>query len=604
MLGVVTTGATPVSIPVELVADGKTEPAYGLVVSLTVTTNDGREEKGLCRVTAMLGENTQLRDPNHRAILTQYGTLEGITGNADVVQATLTPQSVYRNVNGRWVPHGGAFSFVPPTGVPVALATPDELKELALATTRDLFHVGTISGTDTPLPMSLPDFGTRRGASNGGLFGPSGSGKTHLAAKIIAAQLRHKNMGILVNDVQGQFSSNNVARELGIDLRQIAHLMGRPVRQCSIMHDLRLPEDGELFVAMLRSGRGTDFVASTGHLGVTGSGKGDEVAAHLTTWLTRNPGWSEKTPQELINDIVEHVQALTLSGQVYATINVETDQDGNTSVPYDTSKPGNRLWHQLDAINNPEDRPHLDGPGRLKTLLETLTPVLSVFSPTNTQGTDRTPIRDVMRELTGTETPKPLTLISYAGPRGGFLTSETCQAIILKQIMASMEDQAAYAYSKGRSANMCFVMDEAARYCTRNHPTPAVRECTEHIARNMREVRKYGVGYILILQEPATLEDSVWKQLSNGWRVYGAGLVGDDLRALSGTIEREDTELYRSLPTPSVHNPRYPFLATGSLSPLGVTASPLIFDAYTSTEDWCNHNRSWLGDLYQPGDTY
>src|SRR5699024_10413114 len=165
------------------------------------------------------------------------------------------------------------------------------------------------------------------------------------------------------------------------------------------------------------------------------------------------------------------------------------------------------------------------------------------------------------------------------------------QGVILRAVLSAVERVAQWRYQETDSpANVLVAVDEAARYTSVQARRGDQQELVEDMARYFRELRKYAVGFVLILQEPSALDESIWKQLRNGFRAFAGGLVGNDLEKVREQIGAGGAmRLYEQLAQPSKDNPVYPFMLCGSFSPLAATSSPLFMETFSgrgSSERW------------------
>ena len=228
-----------------------------------------------------------------------------------------------------------------------------------------------------------------------------------------------------------------------------------------------------------------------------------------------------------------------------------------------------------------------------------------MFTEHGPGGATRVPIVDIAKALTtfdigtaGARKAAPFYLLVLAGDVAGpggedtevvkALSRTETQAVILRTLFAHIEGQARWQYSEGReSANLLIAMDEAARY-TSDAGEGTARAIASDMARYFRELRKYGVGFTLILQEPSSMHDSIWKQMRNGFRAFAGGLVGNDFDRVREQVGDADAmNLYRQLAQPSKDNPVYPWMLCGAFSPLRARL-PGFMESFTSNRRWRN----------------
>lgn len=628
-VGVIGSGTTNSELVVDLVGGARTRPLNGRMVLLAPEDMDGASEFALGTVTEIENRNRFHEDPAMRGVIAQRGSLGRLTGSADIKTATVAVQAAFRSENQTVVPAGGSMTFAPNTGEHVHTVTQETIEHLARQTTDDLFYLGTIyrePGID--LPMSVPDFAGPRGASMAAFFGPSGTSKTATGTLYVASQMRHRKMSFLLIDPQGQFTTGSkVGTELPVDLRALAEAQSREVRQLSVAREVRLAEDAEMFTSMLS----TTPIFHARHL-MAASGKTKECADIVGGWLSEQRGWSERSADDLLDGIIEHLMNAARLGTIFASIK-EPEYEGDP-LPIDGTKAGNRLYHNLRSMLHPDeyDREMHDGESRRKAVMKVFAPFLSIFSPTAMDGTTpRVPISEIVTLVTsqvedsaGKRKGRPfvvLTLADQVADDGGqagvvsqALSGKEAQTIILRSLFSALERRARWLYQETDTpANLMVVMDEAARFASARDRRGGdlQRDFAEDLAQYFREIRKYAIGMTLFLQEPAALHDSIWKQLRNGFRAFAGGLVGSDLDRIKEQVgDQGALRLYSSLAVPSGANPKYTFMLCGSISPLSATGSPLFLEVFSGStvavagKKWAEANRSWLPSIYNHSDTW
>jgi hypothetical protein len=236
-------------------------------------------------------------------------------------------------------------------------------------------------------------------------------------------------------------------------------------------------------------------------------------------------------------------------------------------------------------------------------------PIGSLFSPTGPGGESRMKMRYLLHqafERQGSGVPRRMIVLNmaFATPSGADdetvdmikkLNSESTKARILRTLFDNLERIAADDYQKGEKLlNTMVVFDEAWRYAPRSASDPEIKSLAEQLAGYARETRKYGVGWMYVLQSPHTLHPDVWDQLKSGFRALGYGLTGADLELIRAQVDKpESISLYRSFTQPSKANRQYPFMLVGAISPLSFTMAPLFTTVYFDYEAWVEANSDW-----------
>lgn len=600
-VGVVGSNSSTGSLTVDLVGDSRNRSLNGRLVLVSPENYDGTTEYGVGTVTEITTTNTYHEDPALRGVIAQQGAIGNLTGRGDIKTAKIDMQSAFRHDGEALSAIGGSLSFAPSTGESVFLANADSVRSLCERTTKDLFYMGTVhQQKDIPLPLSFHDFSDARGAEMSAFLGPSGAGKTRLATMFAASQMRHTRQAFLLIEPQSQFTTNSkVKRELGLDLRALADAQGREVKQISVARQIRLPEDPALLCDLLA---GASFFGANRLIGANNqaSNAHDVVEAYLEA----TPKWSSMTTEELLNRVLQHL--------------VERVENDAVVV---SKAPKERLQRNLQAaLDGDAD----GGQARYDALMRVFGPLHSIFSETTTQGTARLKMNEIVKALcdpdigsAGNRRARPFYILTLADQSADSEGRETevskamrnskTQMVILRTLFSALEAEARWLYQSEdlSTANLMVIMDEAARFTSDSHKDPEQKAMSSDMARYFRELRKYAVGFTLILQEPSALHDSIWKQLQNGFRAFAGGMVGNDLDKVREQVGGGGSmSLYQQLARPSKDNPIYPWMLCGSISPLSVTSTPIFMEAFTRPEDWESANKAWLPGTFNISDIW
>lgn len=600
-VGVVGSNSSTGSLTADLVGDSRNRSLNGRLVLVSPQNYDGSTEYGVGTVTEITTTNTYHEDPALRGVIAQQGAIGNLTGRGDIKTAKIDMQSAFRHDGESLSAIGGALSFAPSTGEPIFLANADSVRALCERTTKDLFYMGSVyQQKDIPLPLSFHDFSDARGAEMSGFFGPSGAGKTRLATMFTASQLRHTRQAFLLIEPQSQFTTNSkVKRELGLDLRALADAQGREVKQISVAQQIRLPEDPSLLCDLLA---GASFFGANRLIGANNqaSNAHDVVEA----FLEATPKWSSMTSEDILNRILQHL--------------IERVENDAVVV---SKAPKERLQRNLQAaLDQDED----GGQERYRALMRVFGPLHNIFSETTAQGTPRLKMNEIVKTLcdpdigsAGSRRARPFYILTLADQSADDEGRETevskamrnskTQMVILRTLFSALEAEARWLYQSEDlgTANLMVIMDEAARFTSDSHKDAQQRAMAADMARYFRELRKYAVGFTLILQEPSALHDSIWKQLQNGFRAFAGGMVGNDLDKVREQVGSGGAmNLYQQLARPSKDNPIYPWMLCGSISPLSVTSAPIFMEAFTRPEQWEQANKSWLPGMFNISDIW
>lgn len=600
-VGVVGSNSSTGSLTVDLVGDSRNRSLNGRLALVAPRNYDGSTEYGVGTVTEITTTNTYHEDPALRGVIAQQGAIGNLTGRGDIKTAKIEMQSAFRHDGQNLAAIGGALSFAPSTGEPVFLADADSVRALCERTTKDLFYMGNVyQQRDIPLPLSFHDFSDARGAEMSAFLGPSGAGKTRLATMFVASQMRHTRQAFLLIEPQSQFTTNSkVKRELGLDLRALADAQGREVKQVSVAQQIRLPEDPALLCDLLA---GASFFGANRLIGANNqaSNARDVVEAYLEA----TPKWSSMDTEGLLDRVLQHL--------------IERVENDAVVV---SKAPKERLQRNMQAAL---DRDPDGGQARHDALMRVFAPLHNIFTDTTAQGQPRLKMSEIVKALcdpdigsAGNRRARPFYILTLADQSADSEGRETevskamrnskTQMVILRTLFSALEGEARWLYQSEDTgtANLMVIMDEAARFTSDSHKDPEQKAMAADMARYFRELRKYAVGFTLILQEPSALHDSIWKQLQNGFRAFAGGMVGNDLDKVREQIGTGGPlGLYQQLARPSKDNPIYPWMLCGSISPLSVTSAPIFMEAFTEPARWGEANKAWLPGMFNVTDIW
>jgi hypothetical protein len=589
-IGVVGSPSTTNEVTVDIVGDAAKRPLSGSLVLLPQSL-DGRQEYALGTVVDIETVNQWHENTSMRGVIAAHGRLLGLSGRADVKGATVSVQAVYTLEGGCFKPAQATLSMSPSTGEDVLRVNNSILSEITRSQSEETFYLGDIYRmAGTRLPLNPSDFSGKRGAFHAGVFGPSGVGKSVFTTYYIAGQMRHSDLGIFVIDPQGQFATNN---GFTFDLQAVARAFHRNVMVKSLATEVRLPQDRGLFVELLRK---TRFFGAGG-LNIRASQALEAASSAVEDILGRTKSWPDSTAHELLRVLLEGLKRATETGDIYKDLKT----DSKTGQP----KEEGAAWKLLCLI----DEALSDQEGRWDTLLRTVAPVASLFGRFAPDGsTERIKMERLLHLALDRKEQRPYIVLNMAAVSPGddveedvvaltkALNSDTVRARILRTLFESLERIAGDEYRKGENLlNTLVVFDEAWRYAPKWSSDAEIKALSNKLAEYARETRKYGVGWMYVLQSPSELHPTVWDQLKSGFRAFGFGLSGGDLDLVKQQVDRKESiDLYKSFAQPSQMNPVYPFMLVGSISPLSFTMAPLYMTVFNSFEAWREANSGWL----------
>lgn len=563
-VGVVGSPSTTTQVTVDILEDATTAPLHGQLVYLAHPLDD-RVLVALGTVTEIVTQNRWHEDANMRGVLKRYGSLPHLSADGDVRTAEVNVQAAYLAadvdpaVGEAPIESGGSLSMSPTTGAVVGRVTDGFLTQLLRRHSGEIIYLGHIyNHEDVKLPLIIRDFGRADEGGAGeayhtGIFGMTGSGKSAFASYVLAAQLRHRHLAVLIMDPQGQFTSE---RGLPFSLQEWAERLGRPVLTYSISQDIRLQQDASLLAELLSQ---TRFFRDV--LTLRASENRESAIQEFTRALRAVTGWDESTPHDVlrnvINVLVNDAQALQ---RIYAS---QVARD--------------RLQGVLSTL--------LTEPTEFEIAADFFRPLHSLFTPTNFGGGSRVPLFTLLGDVLNPDAdPRPLIIIDFSSQGGGheLLNSTPVKARILRQVCALLNVRAEQLFREDQSLNTVVVFDEAHRFASEAPDGDEAKELAEKLVDYVRTTRKYGLGWTFITQEIGSLRRGVYDQLRV--RCFGYGLTsGTELARLSQTIGNPAArDLYASFVDPGAIRPsKYPFMLVGPISPLSFTGAPVFLSVYT-----------------------
>lgn len=565
-------------IVLRLAPEARNFPLVGSVVYLVNPMGDG-EELALGSITQVTTTNRLLEIPQMQPALAAGGEVRGWTGDAgDLRDATIRVQAAWRRTTTQdpWKSSGPSLRMSPATGTEVFVLNNETVAHL-VETSEDIHYIGHLLGSDrVKLPMSLPDFAGDMGAWHGGLFGMTGSGKTAMSGYLIAGQLRHEDLGVIIVDPQGQWSSEE---GLAFSLQGFAEELGREVKVRRISDDLRLPRSSDLLIDLLRQ---THF---TKDLHMKDPATTESFWYEAKKYFDHRDGWDEQDVEVVLRGLLEHLSTEQVAGRIYLTPEraqrfIERVQETSSD-----TRAFQSAWRNFAPIHN-------------------------LFQPRNAGGERREEVFTSFDEIFQKERsgPKPILILDMSS-RGSFdldnvnveaeefdqiLGRDDIKATILRSIFANMKRASERQFGDGVTLNTLVVLDEAWRYAapTANESSLHISELSKELAGYARDTRKFGIGWFFISQSPRNLNPDIWSQLS--LRLFGNGLSGADLEKMVDIIDSRDSlQLYRMFAPPSATR-QWPFMLVGPGSPLAVTNAPVTFHAYNNFDDFRSDNDAWI----------
>lgn len=599
-------------------------PAVGQTMYFDHELDDGHVYRCLGTVTDITTENNLVADA---ALAYSLSKDMDIHTGADSKVLTLKVQATYRSPdNGEtWTQVGPGLLTSPDTKVRVRLMDEVEMARILKSDLANCSYIGTFRGmADVPMPMLLPGFATKRGATHSAIIGRSGSGKTGLAHTLFFAQMRNEEHGFIVVDPQGQWSSES---GFIFSLQEAARLLGRDVQVLRVSEDIRLPLDVELMSHIMTE---TNLWWTMDRMKRENAQVfGEEVSKQVVRLLQSNPDLS---PRELL---LESLREIAGSRSILSRIYVRGGDAYErlrltlctiTGEPYILEKGPNAGEEEI-----PEQEDLREAERTVEAILKKFHPIVNLFSPKNIQGGERRALggpggflSSVLRVRAKGETAPYIILdmssdtslnarASYARSTGvdndaavmasmrAILDNQDIKAYIVSAVLNEVVRQAETAFAEGGgNLDTKIVFDEAWRFApqpNRVERGSAIYALTKQLAGYALDTRKYGIGWTYILQSPDDLNSTIWKQLTYVWA--GHGMVGADQNMIADlTDDKSQMKLYQQFSSPDSTG-IYPFMVTGPVNPLIFTAAPSFVNIFNDVQDLLNANSSWINEICQ-----
>lgn len=586
VIGITSSPSTTLDITIDITEESKADRALGQMVYVAIE-EDARNVLVMGQIISIRTENRWHADPSFKGVIKRHGTLPHLSGAADNRIATISVQACYDL--GEAKPKGYILGTSPSTGEKVKKMTNEVMDALMKNHDGHITYIGKVYGTDVHLPFWFKHFdktdekNKELGAGDAyhiGVFGKTGSGKTVTAVYMLLGYSKNKNnINILVLDPKGQFYIDSELLPKNKNLEDEVKNIGMKYHKFKVIEDLYLPGDGyELFGALLQkagfikrafnilSERELNAAQAISVYTEDLAGKSKLKYGNLKhLW---DDDYSIKFMQMVLNKFVETVEEKEEDKK-----GKKKDCEYNKYINMIYSQPARKdqLIETLTAL--------LSNPQELKDIYQKYwKPVARLFAEKKSGGSNKQSIDDIIKIISDGKT-KGNFIILDLSEKGGKEISENLQAMFVKIIETKIKEIGEIFYQEGKKVNCLVVMDEAARFISRESADPQITELTAEIIDSVRTTRKYGIGYMFITQTIESLDREIWEQV----RIFGFGYgltSGPALRRISDLINNESAiSLYRSFIDPASNN-KFPFMFFGPVSPLSFTGSPLFMEVY------------------------
>ena len=565
-IGVVGSPSTNTELTVDLLMEATEERIVGALVVLDASQN-GVPIKSVGQIVGVELRNRWHEDSVFRNLIKRTGDIPPITNRQDTRIADLVVGATFKEDAQGYEPD--VLGMVPSTGTRISRVDQPLLDNLLSVYRKEIFYLGRAYANDVLYPMWFKHFGSGPGGAGEayhiGVFGKTGSGKSGLAKMLLLAYARHKDMGILIIDPQGEFSyelQGHRVGEQGLEVDSVVGDLGRRVQRYGIT-DLQLSE-WELLEELLLS---QNFFRDA--LGIRVSDNA-QLAAELITARLR---------QDRIN-----LDSLSSQDMMRRALNVVRE---NANRVYTGQQRAGQLQDRIDAIVNSEFAEIF---GRYWQ------PITSLFQANQGKRTLFGIISDLM-DTASSNGARPIVVVDISERGNPRLWNEELQHRILARLLDSVVVRASQTLSDDEGANVLVVLDEAHRHA----PSGSLGAGTQAEAlrstlrRAVRETRKYGVGWLLISQTLGGIDNEILQQLRIHFFGFGLAL-GDEFRKLREFAggDNRAMELYQSFRDPHSAPRRdlreFSFMAVGPVSPLSFSGRPLFFSAFIDPQEFIKAN--------------
>lgn len=442
-IGVVGSPSNTVEIVIDILQSQEKNKILGQLVYLVIP-QDGQYLAVIGQISQIETKNRWHEDQTFRGIIKRRERLPHLSERADVRTATISVQAAFEFTEDNSAEIGeGVLAVSPSTGAVVFRVRDEVLDSLLLKHKSEVVYLGRAYSTNVRMPFWLKHFGASSGGAGEayhiGIFGKTGSGKSGLAAYVLLGYARHKNMGILFVDPQGQFSSG---KDLPFDLHDRLKGVQRQVRVYSISKGVRLPNSTSLFAKILKK---TNFYNWIGiRDGKYAEYAAEEIANKAKAVLKSEKAELKNPPNNLLGKVLTELRG-----------------DGNALDRIYVSKdPRSRLEKKLDEFLAEKEK--------LGELSNTWQPVLDLFMEKDSQGNARTSLNGILMQVTGNDiSDKPVIFLDISGSGTSLSDDDEIKALLLKEIVSSLTWQGEEAFKKDEKLNCLVAIDEAHRFVSK-----------------------------------------------------------------------------------------------------------------------------------------
>lgn len=518
----------------------------------------------LGQITEITLRNVWHEDPTLRSLIRQRGRIDAVSERQDTHQGQMTVSAVFASRANGYVP--SMLGTVPATGTSIHVVDDNVLNKLLAPYQDQLFYLGRVYGSRPLLPLWFKHFDRGpQGAGEAyhlGIFGKTGSGKSVLAKAILLAYARHRRMGLIVFDPQGEFS-------MGMRNAQMPQQMGeilsptilQAVGRHAEVYDLkRIQLDGYELLRELLVEFGFFF-----DLGIKASDYQEAIADYVEAFLRNDKrhklaGLGDDAFEDVLDCIRDNIQRV-----------------------YGTSAGIDRV---RDFIQEAKAKITAGQPFPLKLKWD------SVIRFFRTGPETRTPWQIIQSALSDTRNgTRPIIIIDLSQRPADIAQNvwdEKIKPLLIDSFLGKLIALAEKEYRDEASLNTLVVLDEAHRFAPQGGArSERFQRVKSKLVDAVRTTRKYGLGWMFLSQTLSSLDSEVVQQLRISF--FGFGLsMGTEFQKLRELVggQQESIRLYQRFRDPQssfdVASKEYSFMTIGPVSPLSFSGTPLFFNAFTT----------------------
>jgi dephospho-CoA kinase len=520
---------------------------------------DGLDNYAIGQITEIELRNVWLEGASLRSIARQRGTVNPISGQQDTHLGKMAVSAVFAQKPDKEFEQS-FLGTVPATGTAIKIAEDALIQKILERQKDELFYLGNVYGSKPLLPLFFKHFASGAGGAGEayhlGMFGKTGSGKSTLAKMALIGYMRHKNLGILVLDPQGEFSKefqNTHQDAFKVPVSEVARKYGRETVVLGVKN--LVLDRWELFEQILNESKFFERLTIP-------RGENRDIACTVLAEELQK----KSIPLKRLHERASFDKAWEI-----------LKDDKIQMVFYRSEAPRTRFDSviqnaDVDAFYN-----------------EYWQPVASLFDEGRTNARK---VEGALRWLIDASKPvRPVLVINLSHEQADNLFwNDRIQALVIKRLLQGLILTAEIAYKTNTNLNTLVLIDEAHRLAPRESPSDEVAKSVKNtLIKASRETRKYGLGWMFISQTLASLE----KEIINMMRIsfFGFGLsMGNEFQTLKEIAGGNPTalKLYQNFRDPhsalSVADRTYSFMTIGPVSPLSFSGTPLFLTAFNDIQ--------------------